>query len=51
MLKMNLKSASSAMAALALTLWMSWTFVDATSLSNLTRGGAGYLTALSVLVR
>jgi hypothetical protein len=51
MLKMNLKATASAFAALLLTTLVSWTFVDATSLVNLTRTGGGYLDALSVLVR
>jgi hypothetical protein len=51
MSNVNLKSTASAFAALALTLLMSWTFVDATSFANLTRGSGSYLAALSVLVR
>jgi hypothetical protein len=51
MTKINLKSTASAFAALVLTTLVSWTFVDATSLVNLTRDGGGYLAALSVLVR
>jgi hypothetical protein len=50
MLKINLKATASATAALALTVLLSWTFVDATSLTNLTRDGAGFLGALSALV-
>jgi hypothetical protein len=50
MLKIDLKATASAVAALALTVVMSWTFVDATTLTNLTRDGASYLAALSVLV-
>jgi hypothetical protein len=50
MLKMNLKATASAMGALALTVLLSWTFVDATSLTNLTRDSASILGALSALV-
>ncbi|MEO8016845.1 MAG: hypothetical protein ABI769_03450 [Pseudomonadota bacterium] len=49
---LNLKSVASAVAALALTLMMSWTFVDATSLANLQRQSHhGFLAAVSALVR
>jgi hypothetical protein len=51
MLKMNLKATASAFAALLLTTLVSWTFLDATSFANLTRGGGSYLAAISVLVR
>jgi hypothetical protein len=51
MLKINLKAIASAFAALMLTTVLSWTFVDATSIGNLTRDGGSYLAALSVLVR
>lgn len=46
----DLKATMSAVAALALTTLVSWTFVDATSLANMTRTGSGFLTALSALV-
>ena len=36
--KMNLKAVASAFAALALTVVLSWTFVDATSIAHV-RGG------------
>jgi hypothetical protein len=51
MTKINLKATASAFAALLLTTLVSWTFVDATSMANLTRTGGGYLSAISVLVR
>ena len=51
MTKINLKATASAFAALLLTTLVSWTFVDATSMTNLTRSGGGYLAAISVLVR
>lgn len=51
MLKIDLKATASAFAALLLTTLVSWTFVDATTLGNLTRDGGSYLAALSVLVR
>lgn len=50
MLKIDLKATASAIAALLLTTLVSWTFVDATTLGNLTRDGGSYLAALSVLV-
>jgi hypothetical protein len=53
MLKMNLKAMASGFAALALTLVLSWTFVDATSIARVHRdGGPGALVAaISALVR
>jgi hypothetical protein len=53
MLKMNLKAVASAFAALALTMVVSWTFVDATSLARVQRQGssAGLAAAVSALVR
>jgi hypothetical protein len=53
MLKMNLKAVASGFAALALTMVLSWTFVDATSIARVHRDGspAGMLAAISALVR
>ena len=52
MTKINFKSTASAFAALALTMVLSWAFVDATSTAKLTRdGGFGFLSAISTLVR
>jgi hypothetical protein len=52
MTTLNLKAVASAFAALALTVILSWTFVDATSLANMERNsGAGLLAAFSALVR
>jgi hypothetical protein len=52
MIKMNLKATASAFAALALTVVLSWAFVDATDTSKLTRdSGFGFLSAISTLVR
>ncbi len=52
MIKMNLKATASAFAALALTLALSWAFVDATNTAQLTRdSGFSLLSALSTLVR
>jgi hypothetical protein len=49
---LNLKAVASAFAALALTVMLTWTFVDATSLANLERhSAAGLLAAVSALVR
>jgi|SoiMethySBSTD1v2_1073268.scaffolds.fasta_scaffold2065394_2 hypothetical protein len=48
----NLKLTASAIAALVVTMLMSWTFVDATSLSRVQRhGDSGFLAAVSALVR
>ena len=53
MLKMNLKAVASGFAALALTLVLSWTFVDATSIARIHRDGgpAGFVASISALVR
>ena len=48
----NLKVTASAVAALVVTILMSWTFVDATSLSRVHRdGGGAFAAAVSALVR
>ena len=53
MIKMNLKAVASGFAALALTMVLSWTFVDATSIARVNRDAApGFLVAtVSALVR
>ncbi len=52
MRKINFKATASAFAALALTMVLSWGFVDATSTAKLTRdSGFGFLSAISTLVR
>ncbi|HEV7608815.1 MAG TPA: hypothetical protein VGO61_15845 [Steroidobacteraceae bacterium] len=52
MMTLNLKAVASAFAALALTVMLSWTFVDATSLTNMQRHtGTAFLAAVSTLVR
>ncbi len=53
MLKMNLKAVASGFAALALTMVLSWTFVDATSLARVHRdaGASAFVAAVSALVR
>ena len=53
MLKMNLKAVASGFAALALTVVLSWTFVDATSVARINRdNGPGVFAAVvSALVR
>jgi len=53
MLKMNLKAMASGFAALALTVVLSWTFVDATSIARVNRdaGPAAFAAAVSALVR
>jgi hypothetical protein len=53
MIKMNLKAVASAFAALALTMVLSWTFVDATSVSRVHRDGntGGFVAAIVALVR
>jgi hypothetical protein len=53
MLKMNLKAVASGFAALALTVVLSWTFVDATSIARVHRDGSpgGFVTAIAALVR
>jgi hypothetical protein len=49
---LNLKVVASAVAALALTMLMSWTFVDATSVARVHRdGGHGFVASMSALVR
>jgi hypothetical protein len=50
---LNLKAVASAFAALALTVVLSWTFVDATRLAYGQRDGAshGVVAAVSALVR
>jgi hypothetical protein len=51
---LNLKSLASAFAALALTVVLSWTFVDATSLARTQRdagASSGFVAAVSALVR
>lgn len=48
----NFKAVASAFAALALTMVLSWTFVDATSLARVQRdGGQAFVAAVSALVR
>jgi hypothetical protein len=52
MLTLNLKALTSAVAALAVTVFLSWTFVDATSVARVHRdGNTGFLAAVSALVR
>ena len=52
MMNINLKAVTSAFAALALTVVLSWTFVASTSVVHLPRdGGASFLSAVSILVR
>jgi hypothetical protein len=53
MIKMNLKAVASGFAALALTMALSWTFVDATSIARVHRDGStGFVVAaVSALVR
>jgi hypothetical protein len=53
MLKMNLKAVASGFAALALTMVLSWTFVDATSIARVHRDGStgGFVAAIGALVR
>jgi hypothetical protein len=49
---LNIKAAASAFAALALTMVLSWAFVDATSTVALTRdSGFGFLSSIASLVR
>ena len=50
---LNLKAVASAFAALALTVVLSWTFVDATSLARVQRDSTGQsvVAAVSALVR
>ena len=53
MMTLNLKSVTSAFAALAVTFLLSWTFVDATSLARVQRDSSGqtFVAAVSALVR
>lgn len=53
MLKMNLKAVASAFAALVLTMVLSWTFVDATSIARVSRdnGSGAFAAVVSALVR
>jgi hypothetical protein len=53
MIKMNLKAVASGFAALALTVVLSWTFVDATSIARVNRDGSpgALVAAISALVR
>jgi len=53
MLKMNLKAVASAFAALALTVVLSWTFVDATSIARVNRDNSpgAFAAVISALVR
>ncbi len=52
MLNLNLKSVASAFAALALTIVLGWTFVDATSVARVHRdGGLSFMASVSALVR
>ncbi len=50
---MNFKSVASAFAALTLTVVLSWTFVDATSIARVHRDGSpgALVAAISALVR
>lgn len=50
MMTLNLKAVASAFAALAVTMVLSWSFVDATSLARVQRD-AGFETAVNALVR
>jgi hypothetical protein len=50
MMNLNFKAVASAFGALALTLALSWTFVDATSLARVQRD-ASFVAAVSALVR
>jgi len=52
MLTLNLKAVASAFAALAVTVALSWTFVDATRVVRVQRdGAASFATTVSALVR
>jgi hypothetical protein len=52
MMTLNLKAVASALAALALTVVMSWTFVDATSVARVQHSaGTAFVAAVSALVR
>ena len=51
-LNFNLKAVASAVAALALTVVLSWTFVDATKLVRVAPdAGLGFVASASALVR
>jgi hypothetical protein len=50
MLTLNLKAVASAFAALAVTMVLSWTFIDATSVARVQRD-AGIVNTVSALVR
>ena len=51
--KMNLKAVASGFAALALTMVLSWTFVDATSIARVHRDASpgALVAAITALVR
>ncbi|HEX6637698.1 MAG TPA: hypothetical protein VF033_08595 [Steroidobacteraceae bacterium] len=53
MIRMNLKAVASGFAALALTVMLSWTFVDATSIARVHRDASPglFAAAFSALVR
>lgn len=51
MTTLNLKALASAVAALAVTVFLSWTFVDATSVARVHRDGTGFVAAVGALVR
>ncbi len=51
MMTLNLKALTSAVGALAITLFLSWTFVDATSVARVHRDGGAFVAAVSALVR
>jgi hypothetical protein len=53
MLKMNLKAVASGFAALALTMALSWTFVDATRIARVDRDNSpgAFAAVISALVR
>jgi hypothetical protein len=52
MTTLNLKAVASAFAALALTVMLSWTFVDATSVARVQHSaGIALVAAVSALVR
>ena len=49
---LNLKAVASAFAALFLTLVLSWTFLDATSLAHMqSRPASGFVVAASAMLR
>ena len=52
MYTLNLKAVASAVAALAITVFLTWTFVDATSVARVQRDhGQTIMAAVSALVR